>query len=110
MAAEAALTGSRPSFRPAWRRTSTSTAPRPWSSCGAWRSAPAYCCAVEARGCSDRAAPSYDCLAGGPWRPAQRRWCCEEKNVGCETVALKFDCGKGIRDWRQAWPSLESRV
>lgn len=68
----------------------------------------AYCCAVEARGCSDRAAPSYDCLAGGPWRPAQRRWCCEEKNVGCETVALKFDCGKGIRDWRQAW--RESRV
>ena len=64
----------------------------------------AYCCAQEAKGCSDAQAPSYDCLAdrGAAWSMARRKWCCQVKDVGCGAVALKFDCGKGIRDWRTA--------
>lgn len=38
------------------------------------------------------------------WSDAQKKWCCEEKGLGCPaTTPYPFDCNAGYGNWVHAW-------
>ena len=50
-----------------------------------------YCCEKTGRYCKEDEKDQFDCRSDPKgWRFAQRKWCCEEKQVGCP-IAM-YDC------------------
>eukprot|EP00434_Breviolum_minutum_P028078 symbB.v1.2.024837.t1/scaffold2377.1/size157712/3 len=71
----------------------------------------AFCCRYESKGCSDSAAPRYDCHTddSGVWSTARTRWCCDVHNVGCGSLPPKYDCSSDISHWHHAWSTPKRR-